>query len=131
MNITFLSKTLAILDGEPTFCCPGCGSWHSFAVTRPNVINGRDHRWTWNNDPEHPTFTPSFHLLVEGRTHCHLWLRGGVLDFLGDSAHALAGQKVKLPSFGFPTLLQYGYYNGRDAEYEADRAEYFAHKAQP
>ncbi len=83
-------------DGTPTglvhwwFHCPGCDDTHMYTVPR----------WTRSGTDEKPTFAPS--LLVRygdkpGDKRCHLFLRDGVLDFLGDCTHALAGQKVPIP----------------------------------
>lgn len=74
------------------FYCPGCKHGHGFEVPR----------WSFNRDFEKPTFSPS--LLVfytkpktnERVTCCHLFLRNGILEFLGDCPHALKGTKVPL-----------------------------------
>ena len=79
--------------GEPdsllyVFWCPGCGRHHLFDV-------GRTKRpvWTFNGDLESPTFSPSLHY----PDRCHLFLEAGLIRFLGDCRHALAGQTVPLP----------------------------------
>ena len=76
------------------FHCPGCGYGHSFRVKS----NAGLPVWTWNQDMLKPTFSPS--LLVNGRwpeKTCHLFLRDGLLEFLGDCHHDLKGQTVPLP----------------------------------
>jgi len=83
-------------DGRPDgevylFWCPGCKARHALNV-------GRQRRpvWTFSGDMENPTFSPS--LLYPDKTpRCHLFLRGGKLEFLSDCGHALAGQTVDLP----------------------------------
>lgn len=75
------------------FHCPGCGGGHSYR------IKGAPGQpvWTWNGSLSSPTFEPS--LLVNGawpEKRCHLFLRNGVLEFLGDSHHALKGTSVPL-----------------------------------
>lgn len=63
-------------------------------------------QWEFNGDLDHPTFSPS--LLVRWEEHqdegqptkkhiCHSFVRGGHIQFLGDSTHPLAGQTVELP----------------------------------
>lgn len=72
------------------FHCTGCDDTHSYTTPR----------WTRSGTDEKPTFSPS--LLARygnkpGDKRCHLFLREGVLDFLADCTHALAGTKVPLP----------------------------------
>lgn len=67
------------------FFCPGCECYHVF-----------DERWQFNGDLDAPTFSPS---LLCGHTNgrqCHLFVRGGKIEFLPDSVHDLAGQTVTM-----------------------------------
>ena len=89
--------------------CPGCKSMHHFAVDAPQR-NGA--RWTFDGNVDRPTFSPSMHIKW-GRFAdpnyraepgdedligvCHYFLRAGVIEFLSDSTHALAGKTVPLP----------------------------------
>lgn len=73
------------------FWCPGCDSAHQV-----------DSRWTFNNDVDCPTFTPSFKAKggPKGRqTLCHLKMKAGRIQFLKDCTHALAGQTVDVPDW--------------------------------
>ena len=91
------------------FWCPGCSKMHVVSVSGP-------HAWSWDGNVMAPTLSPS--ILVTGieritddeharimagekikprPLRCHSFLRGGVIDYLGDCSHALAGQKVPLP----------------------------------
>jgi hypothetical protein len=73
------------------FWCPGCKCHHTFNV-------GREKRpvWTFDGNMDAPTFSPS--LLYPDKTpRCHLFLRGGKLEFLSDCGHELAGKTVDLP----------------------------------
>ena len=63
-------------------------------------------RWSFNGDMENPTFGPSVLSRwnewqgegVPAKTHvCHSFIRGGRIEFLSDSTHALAGNTVDLP----------------------------------
>jgi hypothetical protein len=70
------------------FWCPGCETHHA-----PN------HSWSFNGDYEKPTFSPS--VLVTRRTAdgvatCHLFVRDGMLVFLHDCTHGLAGKRVPM-----------------------------------
>lgn len=80
-------------DGEHGwgFHCPGCKCGHRFF---------KDGRWQFNGDYEKPTFSPSLlntHLPNDARTkglRCHLFVRDGMIQFLGDCTHELAGKTV-------------------------------------
>ena len=105
------TKLRSIEGGRVAFECPGCGMMHQVRVEgslRP--------RWEWNGDGHRPTFSPS--ILVEDGHYvdpagkwcdrsggdepceclrCHSFVRDGMIQFLGDCTHALAGQTVALP----------------------------------
>jgi hypothetical protein len=68
------------------FECPGCGYGHPFDLKR----------WEWNGRMDKPTFSPSLLILPPGK-RCHSFVRDGQIQFLNDSAHALAGKTVELP----------------------------------
>lgn len=94
-------KRITSQDGSNVlmvFECPGCGIDHAFTVESPTRP-----RWDWNNDMVKPTFSPS--LLVRwpdpdgppGNANvCHSFVRGGVIEFLGDCTHNLAGQSIPM-----------------------------------
>ena len=77
------------------FWCPGCNDAHAVEV---GPTNRQGPVWGFNCDEVSPTLEPSV-LVFEGPTNprCHLFLRAGVLQFLGDCGHALAGQSAELP----------------------------------
>lgn len=58
--------------------------------------------WTWNGDTERPTLKPSILTKVDysvnGRPNiiCHSFVNDGMVQFLTDSTHELAGQTVPL-----------------------------------
>jgi len=100
--------------GLITYWCQGCEEPHQITVNHG--------RWTWDGNVEAPTFSPSV-LVTSGhymsghtgrcwcdhiREHpededgftcgrCHTFIRGGMVEFLGDCTHALAGQTLPLP----------------------------------
>lgn len=114
-------KFYCYADGEQiSFDCPGCQTTHR--VTLRDKVNGERPSWTFNGDYDRPTFTPS--ILVksghycsgqEGRECwctfeqrfgrkppftcgvCHSFVTDGMIQFLSDCTHALAGQTVALP----------------------------------
>jgi len=98
------------------FVCPGCNEEHAF----------NDVKWRFNNDYEKPTISPSYLLTYlhsskernkvskdyhkkHGRwltqkelPHdlkdiCHSFIKNGMIQYLGDCTHKLAGQTVELP----------------------------------
>ncbi len=103
------------------FWCPGCNKNHSVSVGEGG--------WSYNGNPEAPTFSPS--VLLEGGHYapghkpedgcwctynaekiakgeepsgftcgvCHSFVNDGMIRFLNDCTHALAGQTVKLPDW--------------------------------
>jgi hypothetical protein len=86
-----LSKKLAMLGGEPTHWCPGCGELHRIDVNAANPNTGS--QWTWDGNVDIPTFSPSINIV--GR--CHYFIVAGQIQFCKDSRHKLAGQTVDLP----------------------------------
>lgn len=95
-------------DGTRNFnwYCPGCDRYHGVPIDGPR-------KWGFNENWESPTLTPS--VLVnkdaDGKLkpeqtlsgyvpqhRCHVFIRAGQIQFLGDCTHALAGQTVPLPT---------------------------------
>lgn len=82
------------IEIQMCFHCPGCGYGHSFCIK--STIPGRP-VWEWNGDMNLPTFSPS--LLVNQHhpeSRCHLFLRNGIIEFLGDCFHDLKGRHIPL-----------------------------------
>lgn len=82
------------------FFCPGCDGAHAIVTSDPS---GKRPLWTWDGNVDAPTFSPSILTnhgkLGPNRHVCHSFVRSGVIEFLGDCTHALAGQKVPLPDW--------------------------------
>jgi hypothetical protein len=85
--------------------CPGCDSGHEINVDFPNSSGAK---WSFNGNRYKPTFSPSINMQVnsEGNPHyqpdmessvCHYFIRDGMIQYLGDCTHALAGKIVELP----------------------------------
>lgn len=93
-------------------------------VKSPHYVVGQTPHWHFNGDYDSPTLSPSIHSRtghytgvadefcwcklckpddpapedpLETCTNCHFLLREGVIEFLPDCTHALAGKKVPLP----------------------------------
>ena len=80
---------------EFLFQCPGCGNSHWFkTVGSPPV-------WSFNGDMDEPTISPS--ILVsgdhDGKFVCHSFVAAGMIRFLSDCTHPLAGQTVEIPDW--------------------------------
>ena len=107
-----LSPFLRLGEGDTLmFWCPGCEEGHMICFS-PG-------RWTWNNDPIKPTFSPSVLVrsghYVPGHENecwctfykehpekdpvfscgvCHSFVKDGMIEFLNDCTHHLKGQTV-------------------------------------
>ena len=71
--------------------CPGCERMHVIPTDARAQPNG--HKWTFDGNMESPTFSPSINIVGQ----CHYFIRAGMIEFCGDSKHALAGKTVPLP----------------------------------
>lgn len=95
-----------------TWWCPGCKHAHSVRIEGPSPV------WKFDGNLESPTFMPSFrefippmpdHPRIEcrsERTTCHVWIKDGQIDFLGDCAHKLRGLH---PMVDLATITDYGW----------------------
>lgn len=74
-----------------THWCPACDEYHAIYVDQPNPHTGA--KWTFNGNMEAPTFKPNI------RVHaiCHYSITDGVLEYLMDSLHPMAGMKMQMP----------------------------------
>ena len=82
------------------FWCEGCNTNHRFVTKHPTGQTGPC--WSFDGNIESPTFAPSLlcnrHATPEdvalGVHRCHLFLRKGMIEYLGDCTHHLKGQTV-------------------------------------
>jgi hypothetical protein len=88
--------TVATSDNDPEYRhlmwrCVGCGDIHGCPTTGSV-------KWSWNGSKTEPTLSPS--ILKDpskgAKVRCHSFVRDGVVEFLGDCAHDLAGQRVRM-----------------------------------
>lgn len=91
--------------GLVAYWCQGCESCHSIRVNATDRPS-----WTWDGNVDAPTFSPSVLVTYDGSDvgiddappeRCHTFIRGGMVEFLGDSTHALAGQTLPLPDWPY------------------------------
>jgi len=52
--------------------------------------------WSWNGDTDKPTLKPSILSNVSDELRCHTFVTDGMVRFLGDCTHELAGQTLPL-----------------------------------
>jgi hypothetical protein len=92
-----------VYHGELGFICKGCGYRHFIT---DNESTGHQLCWEFNKDYEKPTINPSIlfnrdvpdEYLKEGNMHrCHSFIKDGMIQYLGDCTHQLAGQTIELP----------------------------------
>lgn len=99
-----MAKLLQVVENEQVvgylFDCPGCGSSHAPYVRPHKAPNGAS--WDFNGNMDKPTFAPSI-LSKMSRPDgsktmiCHLFVIGGMIEYLPDCTHALAGQTIEIP----------------------------------
>jgi hypothetical protein len=123
-----ISKTLRKTTTGFIWWCPGCKQTHGINVRTTDERSGPN--WSWNNDPEKPSFSPS--ILVRGTRQdltdeeevqfdkdaetltrdqlmdhpvysfrCHSFVENGHIRFLNDCTHELANQTVPIPHWPF------------------------------
>ena len=96
-------KLRSLQGGMVAFMCPGCGRMHGVRVE-----GTRRPLWSYNGNPDAPTFSPSIFVNRPGEYHvenvpsCHSFVRDGRIQFLNDCTHALAGQTIDLPDLDLP-----------------------------
>jgi len=80
------------------FVCPGCEEFGGSGL-HMLPINTTEHKpsWTFDGNIDAPTLSPSIMTSRDTDRQCHSYLEAGVLRFLDDCKHALAGQHVPLP----------------------------------
>lgn len=104
-----MSKVLRKAGDLMIWWCPGCGRGHAVRVaelSEPQDNHGP--AWSWNADVERPTFAPSVLVTYNGPDAgvdgappaiCHSFVQEGLIRYLDDCTHALAGQTVPIPEW--------------------------------
>ena len=91
-----------------SYWCQGCESHHT--VRTQSSVGGSV--WGFNDNLERPTFNPSVLVRYEAVPNadpvqfpewlneriCHTFITDGMVQFLSDCTHALAGQTLPLPN---------------------------------
>lgn len=96
--------------GELAFLCPGCKSRHFIYDIHTNIPGlPQSHIWTFNGDFENPTIRASVltrsyqkNPITEDYdieiNRCHSFITNGMIQFLSDCHHEMAGLTVELPN---------------------------------
>lgn len=90
MSAVVTRKTLGGRDSL-YWHCPGCEETHRVFVDAGG--------WSWDGSMDRPTISPSVLIrFTRGDVPmvCHSFVRAGVVDFLGDCTHELAGRSVPM-----------------------------------
>lgn len=92
-------KLRIIEDGRVMFHCPACNTGHMINISNPNMYP----IWTFDNNFDSPTFTPSVLLKQEytpesgKRTYiCHSFITNGLIIYLNDCTHEFAGKTIEM-----------------------------------
>lgn len=85
------------------FFCPGCQHEHRYIVKWGSKHGRKDPTWTFNGNMESPTFHPSLLYNRAGGNPtvpiCHIFIKDGMIQFLSDCSHKLAGQTVPMVDY--------------------------------
>lgn len=103
-------KKIEGTNGTYKFICPGCNEEH-LIWTAPEK-NSKVIPWGFNGDENKPTITPSIKVTYPANPEakeefkewreeriCHSFIKDGMIQYLSDCTHNLAGQTIELPEF--------------------------------
>ncbi len=83
-------------DRHLLFWCPGCERVHAPRVKAGRPGADTDGTWSWNGSLACPTLSPNVDVNLDAYPRCNSYVRDGVIEFIGGTAHALAGQRHEL-----------------------------------
>jgi hypothetical protein len=99
--------------------CGGCKQKHLIPVAGATEEHTSiTARWSFNGNIHAPTFSPSIHIhanadwdgtgVLRDKTICHYFIVDGIIQYLGDCDHELAGQNVPMFDMPEPPVLDPG-----------------------
>ena len=85
--------------GVYKFWCEGCKTEHQVWTDAQDGVDP----WMWNKDTERPTVSPSVLVNADlfgqrnpNQPVCHSFIKDGMIQYLNDCTHELAGRTVEL-----------------------------------
>lgn len=99
------ADTIAIYENENRgreiwYWCPGCDSHHVLSQRGYPLPEHAQGSWELRGDQIAPTLTPSVMSTSSPQRGalyvCHHWVKGGKIEYLPDSTHALKGQTIDM-----------------------------------
>lgn len=100
MGILLGKKIYQARPGLLMFECPACGDIHPVYLDNSNVVNGVVNKWSWNGDPNKPTFSPSLNVYAnDDKQRCHSFVKDGMISFLDDCFHQYKNQTLEIPDW--------------------------------
>ena len=84
------------VPGGYHFYCPGCNEPHYIQLK--GEYQGDGLAWDFSGTHECPTFSPSYKAWRDDYV-CHFFVRGGKIQYCGDSTHELAGKTVDMVEY--------------------------------
>lgn len=113
--MSVLRQIIGTDGGHVAYWCQGCDDAHVIKVG-----SGSGPLWVWDGNRDRPTFSPSV-LCTTGKRVCHSFVRYGMVEFLSDCTHALAGQTLPLPPWPYADGEYGGVERFRDTSEQSDR----------
>ena len=97
-----MAKFNLLEDNYVAWFCPGCEGGHGVPTTGHRSGKG----WGWNGSLDSPTLTPSILVYAhessppfKPQPRCHTFITDGMINFLADCTHTLAGQTIPVPDW--------------------------------
>ena len=82
------------MEPDYVFQCPGCDQEHGIWTSAPNRLKAK---WKFDGDMNKPTIRPSLHIKIGKKTICHSIITKGMIQYLSDCMHNMAGKTIELP----------------------------------
>jgi hypothetical protein len=73
--------------------CQGCDGLHMINTVVKNQNNAI---WSFNNNFDLPTFSPSININLHNNKRCHYFIINGKINYCSDCTHSLKGQELQL-----------------------------------
>lgn len=81
------------------FYCASCQEAHTYYIVKWR--EGGNPVWNFNGNEVAPTFTPSLLYQQPPEKRCHIFITDGIIKYLPDCGHQLAGKDVPIPDWPY------------------------------